>query len=392
MKTAFYAYFRPTEEEFDRLWDNCLFTFDTNILLNFYRYQEDTKNKFLDIFCNDKFKNRLFLTYRVGFEFIRKRAEVISEQASTYKTLLAEIEKSMMAPLSNKNRHPHLSEVLLNELTGVVSRIKTEINETTNQINAKHSNDPIMESLATVFSGKISVKMDDCELGQVYIEGENRYKDNIPPGFKDNKKEGNEKFGDLVVWKQIMAHVNRLDSKKDVILVIDDGKDDWWLKHEGMKNPHPLLIEEFFNETGQKIYFYTSDMFLKYASERIDAEVSQEVINEVVEIREDTFTSLREDSLIKQDGVYEVISEDELLKQLKFFLQNMAKTGGYIGLKKFVTEYLASQDYEINHTYAIINNLVEKDLISITTKFDDALGYNVKVVEIVEPIHPTHQS
>jgi hypothetical protein len=298
----------------------------------------------------------------------------------------------MITPLSIKNRHPHLSEELFKKLTDIVGKIEEEIETAIDQINAKHSNDTILESLTNVFDKKISKKMNDNELCGIYTEGETRYKNNIPPGFKDNKKEGNEKFGDLVVWKQIIDHIKHSDPPKDVIFVTDDDKEDWWLRHGGMKNPHPMLIEEFFNETKQKIYFYTSEMFLKYASERINAAVSQDVIDEVVGIRETSSTSSQEFHLNKSNSKYEVITEEEIMKQLHFFQQNMAKSGGYVGLKRFVTEFLASQDYEINHTYAIINNLVDKNSITITSNFDDALGYYVKVIEIVNSTHPTHLS
>lgn len=391
MKTTFYAYLRPTDQEFSDLWDNCIFSFDANILRNLYRYQEDTKDKFFAIFQNDLFKGRLFLTHRACLEFIRDRAGELSTHVKSYEKLLSDINTLVMGPLNQKNHHPYLSEELFKELSDVVGKVETEIKTVVDQIKAKYSNDPILDNLISVFDQKVSNKMSNEELGKIYVEGESRYKDRIPPGFKDSQKHGNEKYGDLVIWKQIIAHINESNLKNDVIFVTDDGKEDWWLEHRGIRNPHPMLIEEFYEETKQKIYFYTSEMFLKYASERINAAVSQDVIDEVVEVRENTSTSSQEPHLDSPNANYKVITEEELMNQMHFFIQNV-KTGGYIGLRRFVTEFLASQDYEINHSYAIINNLVEKKLITINAKFIDALGYYVQVVEIIEPTRPTYPS
>ena len=388
MKTAFFAYLRPSAEEFEKLWSDCLFTFDTNILLHLYRYQDDTRDMFMGIFRNEKFINRLFLTHRVGFEFVRRRPEVISEQETSYSKLLSIVDRDVMQPLSNNKRHPHLSVGLLSDLSHVVHRIKAEMTEKAKEIKTKHSNDSVLEQLVELFDNRISTKFSDEEMSDLCAEGEKRYNDLVPPGYKDNVKKGNDKYGDLIIWKQIISHAKSFDPPKDVIIVTDDTKEDWWLIHDGMKNPHPVLIEEFYKETGQRIYFYTADMFLKHASELINTAVSQDVIDEVVEIREGTY-STREallTSYLEGRHNYKVITESELMKQLKIFKEIVAKTGGYIGLKKFITEFLANKDFEINHAYAIINSLVEQKLIVLSTIFDEALGYNVKIVEIIESL------
>lgn len=383
MKTTFSAYLRPTEEEFSNLWSNCFFTFDTNILLNLYRYKDETKDEFIKIFKHKKFKDCIFLTHKVCLEYMKNRTSVISEQADTYKKLINEIKESVITPLSNKSKHPHISDQLLSELNVVITKLNEEATQKIEDINTKYSVDAVLNSLLELFESKISKKFDDEELKKLYKDGEERYSNNIPPGYRDNKKPGEEKYGDLLIWKQIISYINTLTEKKDVIIVTDDVKEDWWLNHKGMKVPHPLLIEEFYKETGKKVYFYTSDMFYKYASERINKTVNQGVIDDVVEVREE-IGALQKSYYDNPSHNFEIITEEELLTKLKAFNGIVTKNGGYIGLKKFVTEFLANQEYEINHTYAKINSLVEQNLISISTKFDDSLNYNVKVVEIID--------
>lgn len=52
MKKMFPGYYRPTEKEFSELWKNCLFVFDSNVLLNLYEYTTATKNSLLAILGN----------------------------------------------------------------------------------------------------------------------------------------------------------------------------------------------------------------------------------------------------------------------------------------------------------------------------------------------------
>lgn len=59
-------------------------------------------------------------------------------------------------------------------------------------------------------------------------EGQIRYDNLIPPGFLDNAKDGEAKFGDLFVWKDIITIAKKKNS--NIIFVCNDTKDDWWEK------------------------------------------------------------------------------------------------------------------------------------------------------------------
>ena len=45
MEKIYREYKEFTDEEFQQLWKDCLFVFDTNILLNFYRYSKKSIEK-----------------------------------------------------------------------------------------------------------------------------------------------------------------------------------------------------------------------------------------------------------------------------------------------------------------------------------------------------------
>lgn len=46
MRDLFPEYYTPSVEEFNELWQKCIFIFDTNVLLDFYEYRQATREDF----------------------------------------------------------------------------------------------------------------------------------------------------------------------------------------------------------------------------------------------------------------------------------------------------------------------------------------------------------
>lgn len=67
MKGMFPQYEERTVEEFKSAWKDGLFVFDTNVLLNFYRYQTATRKELIDIL--HQLPNRIWIPHHVGLEF-----------------------------------------------------------------------------------------------------------------------------------------------------------------------------------------------------------------------------------------------------------------------------------------------------------------------------------
>src|SRR6185437_6986843 len=49
MKSLFAGYYRPTPDEFNELWKNCIFVFDASVLLDLYRSTAKTRDVVLSI-------------------------------------------------------------------------------------------------------------------------------------------------------------------------------------------------------------------------------------------------------------------------------------------------------------------------------------------------------
>jgi len=95
-------------------------------------------------------------------------------------------------------------------------------------------------------------------------------------------------FGDLLLWKQLLAEA-RDRPICSVVFVTDDVKEDWWwlADSEGTKKigARPELVEEIMREARVKYFkMYTSERFLAYASEHEGACVSKESIQHVRDI------------------------------------------------------------------------------------------------------------
>ena len=77
MKDLFPGHFKDSEKNLKQAWDTSIFVFDANILLNFYRYSDSTRNEFLRIL--QKIKSRVWLPHRAAEEYFNNRLSVIDQ-------------------------------------------------------------------------------------------------------------------------------------------------------------------------------------------------------------------------------------------------------------------------------------------------------------------------
>src|SRR4051812_46624693 len=105
------------------------------------------------------------------------------------------------------SRHPRIDveniyEQFHNAILAYTSRLPRLRKEHPNLL----SSDKSLDQLAALFDGKTGAPFTEAEIDKISREGEHRYKAQIPPGFKDRSKDGRDKYGDLLIWKQIIDH------------------------------------------------------------------------------------------------------------------------------------------------------------------------------------------
>ncbi|MCB5226156.1 PIN domain-containing protein [Alishewanella sp. 16-MA] len=287
LKTLFPGYFQKSAQQIQATWDTGFIVFDTNIILNLYKYSESTRSELLEIM--DKFQERLWLPNQVAFEYLNNRFTVISDQAKQYSETSKMI-KSLEDNLSNKRSHPFITGNGLRALNRVLERVRAELNESEKELINLSRVDKILEKITELTDGRIGKDLIKSEYDQTFIEGATRYKDKIPPGYEDDAKGGKqpnfsgnrEKFGDLIIWKQLITEAKSRMS--DVILVTDDVKEDWWLISNGKTiGVRPELTAEFESQTNKQFLMYNGFNFIKYAQEHLNVKISKSSLSEIQE-------------------------------------------------------------------------------------------------------------
>jgi len=284
MKSVFVGHFRPTESELSELWQNCVFIIDANVLLNLYRYSSETRSELEKALS--EIKDSVFITHQAAKEFLKNRLSVTAGQASEYTNAIKKI-NDLVENLSSKDRHPFLSMDELPNFEGYSKKLISNLESQQKGLLDKFTNDEILSFVEKMFNGKTGNPFSKDELDIIAKDGETRYQSEIPPGFKDSKKESSNdpyhKYGDLFVWKQVIEYAKK--NTKPVIFITDDKKEDWWLEQSGRTiSPRPELIEEFWNETKQKFWMYSVDRFIQESAKLSKSIISDDVIKEILKV------------------------------------------------------------------------------------------------------------
>src|SRR5215469_4097831 len=109
--------------------------------------------------------------------------------------------------------------------------------------------------------------------------------------------QGFKKYGDGVVWYQVIDFAK--STKKPIILITDDQKDDWWRIEKGETlGPRPELAAEIGSKAKVSFYMYNASQFLKYAKEFLGLQVKQEAIEEVRDVSEQSTVRISYNSKI----------------------------------------------------------------------------------------------
>lgn len=279
MKELFPGYYRKTESEIKQIWENGVIMFDTNVLLNLYRYSDSTRDTILDLIS--KFSNQIYLPHQAALEYNRNRYEVIAEQEKAYNEFLEKISQ-IQKDLQSTNKPPFLSTSVDKVLNSIFEKVGAEVKESIKKYCEYLKDDPIYNTISKLFINRITVSFTEEELQKIYKEGDERYKLKVPPGYEDEKtKDGNRKFGDLVLWKQVIDKAKEL--KKDVILITDERKTDWWWKIKDGRNmgPRQELIEEIKKEANVDFHMYSSERFLSYGQSLLKEKINQQALEEI---------------------------------------------------------------------------------------------------------------
>lgn len=285
MRSKFSWYFAPTEQEIEEAWKKGVLSVDTNVLLDLYRYHKETRDSLLTSIRG--FEGSKWLSYQAATEFFRNRTKVIVSSEKSFKNAEDEVSKlsGTLEGVANQlkgNRiiPAEIARELAETVDPALSKAKEQIAAAKNDYPKFLQDDPILKDLAEIFDGCVGDDFREDQRDVIRATAEQRKKEKIPPGYADDDKDEDRPYGDYYLWRQILDHA--VEKKLPVVLVTSERKEDWWERISGKTTgPRPELLREALVVSGQRIYIYQTEQFLKYSLERAKKPVNKNAIDEI---------------------------------------------------------------------------------------------------------------
>ena len=360
---SFRGYYRPTEDEFSYLWENCIFVPDANVLLNIYRYSPTTCNSFISIF--KEIAEHLWVPHQAALEYHKQRLNVIQQQESAYEKVresLDTFQKKIEIELNSFKRHPFINAKYISEkIKGTLIEIEHELDGHKNDHPKLLDSAWLRDEITILFENRVGSSYSPEKLKGIYKNGKERYENKIPPGFRDKKKGNDEQFGDLVLWLQIIDYAKSIE--RPIIFITDDGKEDWWLKFNGKTiGPRPELIDEMYTEANVNFYMYQTEQFMACAEKYLKHTVDKEAIKEVQEIKQYDEEYVKLLNQIKSEKFRDLANVNKSFRdfaKIDESIMNYAKIDGNI--KEFAKVYGDFRCFKENiGDFAVINEKLKQ--------------------------------
>lgn len=278
MYKTFFHYYPLGDEEVKDVWAHAHIILDANVLLDLYRWSEASRDSFLNTLVS--LDTRLWIPHQVAQEFHQNRIRSIIGQAKLYTPAISNL-RGRLHDLDKPRSHPFLSEELRGKFESIVKEVIDEHEGSKKALLQTKENDKILESLTKLYEGRVGSSYGTDDLKKMYVEAEKRFKLRIPPGFKDIKKDIPYRYGDYILWRQILDFAK--SKNKPVIFVTQDDKSDWWVKDDdgSIISCRPELRLEMFEYAKQKLMVLNSLQFIEQATKYLDASFSADLPDEI---------------------------------------------------------------------------------------------------------------
>lgn len=351
-KDEFYGFYREPFNKENMTSENTIIVFDTNSLLNVFRFTPEASKEYFEII--QSIQDKIYIPYLVALEFHFHKSETLllneinvtkfkNNFSKNWNKLKSEAAKTLFSSLSYRNDidkkelNAYLSDLLNSEDLNIENKLVEKISSISeNQTN-------IFNALVEIMHSKTGERYTQDMITKIEKEGEERYKNGIPPGFNNaNKKlsrsyngiKYQQKFGDLIIWKDIINKAKE-DRIKHVIFVTSDGKRDSKTdlnykvcvgndgngkKKYQIIGPRIELIEEMKNETGADFYLMDELEFMKqFSQEEVSSQVAKSISDTLLDFAKIVSTSLNDStvkSLVKSPS-QSISSKSSVIKRRK---------------------------------------------------------------------------
>ncbi len=249
---------------------------DANVYLHVYSYSPDYSE--YAISCLDAIKAHLIMPSMIEIEYTKHRQSCFDDMSKRIRNakdnFVRQISKAQNDSLSVAINLKKLGFEEIDVLNSSLSQQYAEMTKSVEKFFADRSKILALlengwgktDRVLSIYNylranNRILSAFSQSELYWLCEDGNKRFRNGTPPGYKDEKKGGLRQYGDFIWWKEVLRYVER--EHVDLYLVTDDVKADWWSKEpNGEYSLRKELVAEF-EKTGQHIHPFTSRQFFE---------------------------------------------------------------------------------------------------------------------------------
>jgi hypothetical protein len=283
----FEAYRTPTDSDYHELFTSGLIIPDTNVFLNLYRYNEQTRNDLLSVLSG--LGGHLWVPHQVMAEFWRNREAVLKDpqdtvscirQLSTHQDQATGAFRAWANRVSlPQERSANLLHVITNAFDEVINEVSELSDENSWEAARDTNTDRVLDSLRTLLQGHVGRPLAKAEHDEALKEAKSRAEQKRPPGYKDHNKTDGGAAGDYLIWVQVLREARA--SQRDVLLITGDVKEDWWRREHGeARGPRPELVREIKEYANVKLYMLRPESLLIRARQALQIAVHDESVQD----------------------------------------------------------------------------------------------------------------
>ena len=192
----FEAYRTPTDADYHKLFTGGLIIPDTNVFLNLYRYNEQTRNDLLTVL--GRLGDYLWVPHQVMDEFWRNRENVLKDPQDT-DTCISQLSRhreqatgTFRTWANRVSLQPERSTALRQVIEQAFDEVISEVSELAGEHSwddARDTNtDPVLGALNSLLNGRVGRALSQAEYDNALQEARSRAEHKRPPGYKDHSK------------------------------------------------------------------------------------------------------------------------------------------------------------------------------------------------------------
>lgn len=273
---GFEAYRSHSDDELRQALKTSMVVFDTNVLLNLYRYNAETRASIVDVMT--ALGDRLWVPHQVLEEFWRNRERALADPLGQVQQTVDELEKLRASAVEqlrmwvnraalSKADADQAESAINSAFSGAEALMDDLIDETAVQRARSTQHDQVLSLLEPVLKGRVGPPMPPAVYVAACKEGARRAEAGEPPGFADIKKatRGAEgAAGDYLVWEQVLIEAS--NREVPVLFVTGDVKRDWWrFESNSARGPRVELARELRDRCGHDLFMLRPDRLLELA-------------------------------------------------------------------------------------------------------------------------------